>query len=58
MKPGDKLGRLVPYVEGLTPKALPATVVWVHPLGRFCVVEFVTETGMRFRESFPPEVIS
>lgn len=27
-------------------------VVWIHPQWRFCVVEFTTELGWKFRETF------
>ena len=30
-----------------------ATVVYVHPEGRYCTVEFQNSLGWRFRESLP-----
>ena len=40
--------------ENATPKAIPGTVVYVHPGGRYCVLEF--DVGRRepvtIRESF------
>ena len=41
-------------VNGGKPKAIPGTVVYIHPEGRYCILEF--EVGIRetvtLRESF------
>ena len=37
------------------PRTYTGTVVWVHPAGRFFVVEFAFERGRKFRESYFPE---
>ena len=40
------------------PRTMTGTVVWIHPEGRFCVVEFAFERGRRFRESYFPDTLS
>lgn len=53
---GEKL-YLKPTLESSAgferPEKMPCTVVYIHPLRRFFVVEFVSEkTGQRWRETF------
>ena len=44
---GDRLSERIEEIG----KTLTGTVIYVHPKGRFCTVEFKTRTGS-FRESF------
>lgn len=56
MKVGDKIKRpvmgLYPDTTGAKrPGSMTGTVVWIHPLGRFCVAEF--QLGeMKLRECY------
>lgn len=60
MKIGDIL-HLEPTLEatsGLgTVGPIPARVIYIHPAGRYCTVEFFSSiTGERWREAFWPEL--
>ena len=60
MKIGDIL-HLEPTLEatsGLgTVGPIPARVIYIHPAGRYCTVEFRSPiTGERWREAFWPEL--
>jgi len=57
VKVGDRMKRTprIDSVAGVPVRARgpqPCVVVWVHPAGRFYVVEFTSEvTGEKFRET-------
>ena len=60
MKIGDILN-IEPTLEatsGLgTIGPIPARVIYIHPAGRYCTVEFCSSiTGERWREAFWPEL--
>ena len=60
MQVGDIL-HLEPTLEatsGLgTVGPIPARVIYIHPAGRYCTVEFCSSiTGERWREAFWPEL--
>lgn len=55
VRPGDRVVRETELFTGADTrrsKTLHGVVVWVHPRGRYHVVEYQTEGGVQ-RESFP-----
>ena len=60
MQVGDIL-EMEPTMEGTsglgTIGPIPARVIYIHPAGRYCTVEFRSSiTGERWREAFWPEL--
>lgn len=59
LKIGDRVGHLVPFCDaewGVLNTPRPGRVVYVHPLGRFVVIEFTMPHGTCREAFFPGEV--
>lgn len=53
MREKVQLNEEVFEVHNFTGNTLRGKVIWIHPEGRFYVVEFTNLYGQTFRESYP-----
>lgn len=56
MQIGDNVGYLKPWTDGVDRRAVPGTIVYIHPQGRFFVVRFQFPDGRSCCEAFKEEL--